>query len=45
VQPSRRPPIEKWDYTSPALVQQTYDLGRRDAEVFIARQAGRTAAR
>jgi predicted acylesterase/phospholipase RssA len=45
VQPSRRPPIEKWDYTSPALVQQTYDLGRRDAEAFIARRDGRTAAR
>ncbi|MBW2274385.1 MAG: patatin-like phospholipase family protein [Deltaproteobacteria bacterium] len=34
VQPSRRVPIAKWDYTSPDLIQQTYDLGRRDGEAF-----------
>jgi predicted acylesterase/phospholipase RssA len=34
VQPSRPTPIEKWDYTSPELVQATYDLGRRDGEAF-----------
>ncbi len=38
VQPSRRPPIEKWDYSSPELIQQTYDLGRRDAEAFVAQR-------
>lgn len=32
--PSRPIPIEAWDYTSPELVQQTYDLGRRDGELF-----------
>jgi predicted acylesterase/phospholipase RssA len=35
VQPSRPTPIQKWDYSSPDLVQQTYDLGRRDGEVFV----------
>ncbi len=34
VQPSQPVPIAKWDYTSPQLVQETYDLGRRDGEVF-----------
>jgi predicted acylesterase/phospholipase RssA len=34
VQPSREVPIAKWDYTSPRLVQETYDLGRRDGEAF-----------
>jgi predicted acylesterase/phospholipase RssA len=36
VQPSRPIPIQKWDYTSPQLVQQTFDLGRRDGEAFAA---------
>ena len=35
VAPSRPIPIEKWDYTSPVLVDQTYDLGRRDGEAFL----------
>lgn len=34
VQPSREIPIVKWDYTSPALIQETFDLGRRDGEAF-----------
>jgi len=32
--PSQPIPIAAWDYTSPDLVQQTYDLGRRDGEAF-----------
>jgi predicted acylesterase/phospholipase RssA len=39
VQPSRPVPIEKWDYTSPDLVQQTWDLGRRDGEAFLEARA------
>jgi predicted acylesterase/phospholipase RssA len=35
VQPSTPIPIHKWDYTSPAGVQATYDLGRRDGERFL----------
>lgn len=34
VQPSAPVPVYKWDYTSPARVQATYDLGRRDGERF-----------
>ena len=34
VRPSRDIPVQKWDYTSPDLIQQTYDLGRRDGEAF-----------
>jgi predicted acylesterase/phospholipase RssA len=36
VAPSRPTPVAKWDYTSPDLVQQTWDLGCRDAEAFVA---------
>lgn len=32
--PSRPVPVVKWDYTSPELIQQTFDLGRRDGERF-----------
>lgn len=40
VAPSEPVPIVEWDYTSPELVQKTYDLGRRDGEAFVrARQA------
>lgn len=35
--PSHAIPIQAWDYTSPDLVQQTYDLGRRDGEAFARR--------
>lgn len=35
VQPSTAIPIHKWDYTSPAGVQATYDLGRRDGQSFL----------
>jgi len=41
VQPSRRVPIAKWDYTSPHLIQETYDLGRRDGEAFASSWLGR----
>ena len=34
VQPSRPIPVSKWDYTRPDLLQETYDLGRRDGERF-----------
>jgi len=34
VQPSQEVPIAEWDYTSPDLIQATYDLGRRDGEAF-----------
>jgi predicted acylesterase/phospholipase RssA len=36
VQPSESIPIEKWDYTSPALVDATLEIGRRDGERFVA---------
>jgi hypothetical protein len=36
VGPSQPTPVAKWDYTSPGLVQETYDLGRRDADTFVA---------
>ncbi|MBW2384391.1 MAG: patatin-like phospholipase family protein [Deltaproteobacteria bacterium] len=45
--PSRSTPIEKWDYTSPELIQRTFDLGRRDGEQFAAlhrRSSGRDVA-
>jgi predicted patatin/cPLA2 family phospholipase len=35
VRPSGPVPVHKWDYTSPAGVQQAFDLGRRDGERFI----------
>ena len=35
LQPSRTPPISRWDYTDPHGLQQTFDLGRKDADVFI----------
>ena len=45
VEPSRPIPIQKWDYTNPALVQQTFDLGRRDGEAFAAAHRERRPAR
>jgi predicted acylesterase/phospholipase RssA len=39
VQPSREIPIQKWDYTSPELIQQTYELGRSDGERFLMERA------
>jgi predicted acylesterase/phospholipase RssA len=35
VQPSEPVPISKWDYTSPRLIEQTFDLGRRDGDAFV----------
>jgi len=43
VAPSQPVPVAKWDYTRPALVQETFDLGRRDGERF-AREAGQDRA-
>jgi predicted acylesterase/phospholipase RssA len=43
VAPSRAIPVAKWDYTSPGLIQQTYDLGRRDGEAFVAERQGTAA--
>jgi predicted acylesterase/phospholipase RssA len=34
--PSEPVPIVKWDYTSPHLIEQTFDLGRRDGDRFVA---------
>lgn len=34
VQPSRPIPVSVWDYTDDAGLQATFDLGRRDAEMF-----------
>ena len=36
IQPSRTIPIAMWDYTNPALVAETFDLGRRDGDAFVA---------
>lgn len=35
LQPSRPVPAGKWDYTDPQALQDTFDLGRRDAEMFL----------
>jgi hypothetical protein len=40
VAPSRAIPVAKWDYTSPGLVQDAFDLGRRDGEAFVAERQG-----
>ncbi len=37
MQPSRKVPISSWDYTSPSQMQHAYDLGRADADNFLAR--------
>jgi len=39
ISPSRPTPVAKWDYTSPDLVQETWDLGCRDGEAFVAEYA------
>ena len=38
--PSEPVPIVKWDYTSPELIQSTFDQGRRDGEAFARSFAG-----
>jgi predicted acylesterase/phospholipase RssA len=43
VQPSEPTPVAKWDYTSPQLLQETYDLGRRDGEAFAKSRASSAA--
>lgn len=40
VEPSEPVPIERWDYTERAAVDATLDLGRRDAERYLARLEG-----
>lgn len=37
VQPSVPVPVTSWDYTNPAGVQAAYDLGRKDADMFLIR--------
>lgn len=44
VRPSEEIPVQRWDYTSPDLVQRTYDLGRRDGEAFARDALRRHAA-
>ena len=39
VQPSEPVPVALWDYASPSLIQKTFDLGRRDGELFCAQAA------
>jgi len=42
VQPSVPIRISKWDYTNPAGMQDAYDLGKKDGEMFVqqVRKAG-----
>ena len=35
IQPSRPVPVAKWDYTSPELLQESYDLGQSDARALL----------
>ena len=35
LQPSVNPPVGRWDYTNPGALQETFDLGRRDADSFL----------
>lgn len=42
VQPSAPVPISMWDYASPRLIEQTFDLGRRDGEKFVRSAEERT---
>lgn len=44
VHPSTPVPVSKWDYTDPAGVQQTYDLGRRDGENFLCSAEAKAAS-
>jgi len=39
VMPSRPIPVDAWDYTKPHGLQETFDLGRRDGETFLAEAA------
>jgi predicted acylesterase/phospholipase RssA len=44
VQPSVKPAVSAWDYTSAERLQSAYDIGRRDGEAFVRDcvRAGRT---
>jgi len=44
VHPSVPVPVSKWDYTNPAKLQQTYDLGRRDGESFLCSAEAKAAS-
>jgi predicted acylesterase/phospholipase RssA len=35
VQPSHPIPISKWDYTNPSGLRQAFELGQKDAELFL----------
>jgi len=39
LQPSKPAPAGKWDYTNPQALQDTFDLGRRDAELLLSQGA------
>ncbi len=41
VQPSMKAPIKSWDYTRPDLLQETFELGRRDGLEFLRRRPDR----
>lgn len=41
VQPSQDIPIGAWDYTSPSALQDAFDLGRRDGDLFVSEHAPR----
>lgn len=43
VQPSEKPAVSAWEYTSAEGLQAAYDLGRRDGEAFV-KNHGRSAA-
>ena len=42
VQPSKPIPVGAWDYTNDTALQSTFDLGRRDADVFCANFKGQS---
>jgi len=35
VQPLSEPALGKWDFTDPAALQKSFDMGRRDGEAFV----------
>lgn len=40
VYPSEPIKLKKWDFTNPAGLMETYDLGRRDGDAFVKRMQG-----
>jgi predicted patatin/cPLA2 family phospholipase len=35
IQPSRKIPVKRWDYTNPEGVRKTFELGKTDGERFL----------